>query len=118
MRGVSLSGGRSEAGGEEKEEDQLPIPPWLAILYVVSMLALTVLNVYWFGRMVRTVMSRFEGNGTGNEQGKRKVHVKEDANRGKGEKNREKEIQKTLPEEKKKNETGSKEITESLTKPK
>ena len=82
LRGVSSSGfsssdGGKGAGGEggqrategegAKENEQLPIPPWLALLYVISMLALSVLNIYWFGRMVRTVMSRFEG-GQGKKQ--------------------------------------------------
>lgn len=118
VRGVSLSGGRGEAGGEAKEEEQLPIPPWLALLYVTSMLALSVLNVYWFERMVETVMSRFEGNGSGKEQGKRKGDVKKDASRGKGQKHREKDLKKILPEEKRKNGSGSKEIIESTTKSK
>ena len=38
----------------------LPVPPWLAMVYVVSNTTLSVLNVYWFGRMVTTLRKRFE----------------------------------------------------------
>lgn len=38
----------------------LPVPPWLAIAYVVSNTTLSVLNFYWFGRMIETLMKRFE----------------------------------------------------------
>lgn len=98
LREVSSSG----------DEGQLPIPPWLALLYVTSMLALSVLNMYWFGRMVSTVMSRFEGKGSGKEQIKNSEEVKKDANGGKGKKNGEKDTQKMLQEEKDENERGSK----------
>lgn len=39
----------------------LPVPPWLAAVYMVSNTTLSVLNFYWFGRMVKTVRRRFEG---------------------------------------------------------
>lgn len=38
----------------------LPVPPWLAIAYVVSNTTLSVLNFYWFGRMITTLRKRFE----------------------------------------------------------
>ena len=38
----------------------LPVPPWLAMAYVVSNTTLSVLNFYWFGRMIQTLMKRFE----------------------------------------------------------
>lgn len=41
----------------------LPVPPWLAAAYVVSNTTLSVLNFYWFGRMVKTVRRRFEKPG-------------------------------------------------------
>lgn len=39
---------------------ELPVPPWLALLYLISIMALSVLNVYWFARMIQTVKTRFE----------------------------------------------------------
>ncbi len=38
----------------------LPVPPWLAIAYVISNTTLSVLNFYWFGKMVQALMKRFE----------------------------------------------------------
>lgn len=38
----------------------LPVPPWLAIAYVVSNTTLSVLNFYWFGKMIQALMKRFE----------------------------------------------------------
>ncbi|CAF9930016.1 hypothetical protein IMSHALPRED_008067 [Imshaugia aleurites] len=38
----------------------LPVPPWLALAYVVSNTTLSVLNFYWFGRMITTLRKRFE----------------------------------------------------------
>ncbi|CAD6573002.1 MAG: hypothetical protein ASARMPRED_005823 [Alectoria sarmentosa] len=38
----------------------LPVPPWLAVAYVVSNTMLSVLNFYWFGRMITTLRKRFE----------------------------------------------------------
>lgn len=45
----------------------LPVPPWLALAYVVANTTLSGLNFYWFGRMIKTVRGRFskdqmEGN--------------------------------------------------------
>ena len=37
-----------------------PVPPWLAVAYVVSNTVLNVLNFYWFGRMVTTIKKRFD----------------------------------------------------------
>ncbi|MCJ1281914.1 hypothetical protein MMC26_001237 [Xylographa opegraphella] len=39
---------------------ELPVPRWLALAYLASNTVLSVLNVYWFGRMVRTVRARFQ----------------------------------------------------------
>ena len=33
----------------------LPVPPWLAVAYVVCNTTLSALNFYWFGKMVRMV---------------------------------------------------------------
>ncbi|MCJ1400314.1 hypothetical protein MMC11_003519 [Xylographa trunciseda] len=38
---------------------ELPVPRWLALAYLASNTVLSVLNVYWFGRMVQTVRARF-----------------------------------------------------------
>ncbi len=45
----------------------LPVPPWLAVAYVVSNTTLSVLNFYWFGRMVTTVRNRFEKPSDGDD---------------------------------------------------
>lgn len=42
-----------------RNPEELPVPPWLAFLYLISIMALSVLNVHWFVRMIQTVMSRF-----------------------------------------------------------
>ena len=39
----------------------LPVPPWLAGVYVLACATLTGLNVVWFGKMVKALMARFEG---------------------------------------------------------
>ncbi|MCJ1464318.1 hypothetical protein MMC07_002931 [Pseudocyphellaria aurata] len=39
---------------------ELPVPPWLALSYLASTTVLSVLNIYWFGRMIKTIRSRFE----------------------------------------------------------
>jgi len=38
----------------------LPVPPWLAIAYVVSNTTLSVLNFFWFGKMIQALMKRFQ----------------------------------------------------------
>ena len=38
----------------------LPVPPWLAIAYVISNTTLSTLNFYWFGKMIQALMKRFE----------------------------------------------------------
>ncbi len=48
----------------------LPVPPWLALLYVGATATLSGLNVYWFGRMVKTLRARFEPAKDGNGDGK------------------------------------------------
>ncbi|MCJ1471928.1 hypothetical protein MMC13_000569 [Lambiella insularis] len=40
--------------------DGLPVPHWLAAAYIASNTILSVLNVFWFGRMIKTVRSRFQ----------------------------------------------------------
>lgn len=42
-----------------KTPGELPVPPWLALSYLASTIVLGVLNFYWFGRMIKTVSSRF-----------------------------------------------------------
>ncbi|KAL8727857.1 MAG: hypothetical protein Q9181_005549 [Wetmoreana brouardii] len=39
---------------------ELPVPIWLAGAYLVSTLALSCLNFYWFGQMIQAVTKRFE----------------------------------------------------------
>lgn len=46
-----------------KTPGELPVPPWLAIAYVVSNTTLSVLNFYWFGKMIQALMKRFEKPG-------------------------------------------------------
>lgn len=41
----------------------LPVPPWLAIVYVAANTTLSGLNFWWFGRMIKTLRARFEDNG-------------------------------------------------------
>lgn len=43
-----------------KNPGELPVPKWLAVGYVVSTTALSVLNFYWFGKMIEAVAKRFE----------------------------------------------------------
>lgn len=38
----------------------LPVPPWLAVAYVVSNTTLSVLNFYWFGKMITSLRKRFK----------------------------------------------------------
>ena len=38
----------------------LPVPPWLAIAYVISNTTLSTLNFYWFRKMIQALMKRFE----------------------------------------------------------
>lgn len=45
--------------------DGLPVPPWLALTYVLANTTLTGLNCYWFGLMIKSVMGRFDKNGKG-----------------------------------------------------
>ena len=46
----------------------LPVPPWLAAIYVLASATLTGLNVVWFGKMIQTLMARFEKNDKQNEK--------------------------------------------------
>lgn len=45
-----------------------PVPPWLAVAYVVSNTVLSGLNFYWFGRMISTVKKRFHKPETESEK--------------------------------------------------
>ena len=38
----------------------LPVPPWLALAYVVANTTLSGLNFWWFSRMIKTVKARFD----------------------------------------------------------
>ena len=38
----------------------LPVPPWLAAVYVLASATLTGLNLVWFGKMVQALMARFD----------------------------------------------------------
>ncbi|KAI9723874.1 MAG: hypothetical protein M1828_003993 [Chrysothrix sp. TS-e1954] len=37
-----------------------PVPTWLAVMYLTANCTLTLLNVYWFGKMIETIRARFE----------------------------------------------------------
>ena len=37
----------------------LPVPPWLALVYVAANTTLSGLNIWWFGRMIKTLRARF-----------------------------------------------------------
>ena len=39
---------------------ELPVPNWLAVGYIVSTTALSILNFYWFGKMIQAVAKRFD----------------------------------------------------------
>lgn len=39
----------------------LPVPPWLAAIYVLASATLTGLNVVWFGKMIQALIARFKG---------------------------------------------------------
>ena len=39
---------------------ELPVPPWLALAYLVANTMLSGLNFWWFSRMIVTVRKRFE----------------------------------------------------------
>ena len=38
----------------------LPVPLWLALVYVAANATLSALNVFWFGKMIRTLRARFK----------------------------------------------------------
>lgn len=48
----------------------LPVPPWLAIAYVFSNTTLSVLNFYWFGKMVQALMKKFRNPGDNDDKKK------------------------------------------------
>ncbi|KAL9608978.1 MAG: hypothetical protein Q9167_006210 [Letrouitia subvulpina] len=39
---------------------KLPVPTWLALSYLASSCVLSLLNFYWFGKMIQAVLKRFE----------------------------------------------------------
>ena len=39
---------------------ELPVPTWLAMSYLGANTVLSVLNFYWFGRMIQVLKSRFD----------------------------------------------------------
>lgn len=43
-----------------KTPGELPVPPWLALAYVLANTILSGLNFWWFSRMVVTVRKRFQ----------------------------------------------------------
>lgn len=43
-----------------KTPGELPVPPWLALAYLVANTMLSGLNFWWFSRMIVTVRKRFE----------------------------------------------------------
>ena len=53
-----------------KQPEELPVPQWLALVYLGSMTLLSGLNFYWFGQMIQTVTRRFQKPKT--ETGKKK----------------------------------------------
>ena len=46
----------------------LPVPPWLALVYVAANTTLSGLNLWWFGRMIKTLRARFEDKETEKEE--------------------------------------------------
>ena len=38
----------------------LPVPPWLALSYMLASATLTGLNVFWFWKMIQALMARFD----------------------------------------------------------
>ena len=42
----------------------LPVPPWLAGVYMLASAMLTGLNVVWFGKMIKALLARFEEDET------------------------------------------------------
>jgi hypothetical protein len=52
------------------EQGRPQLPMWLVVLYLGSNTVLNFLNVYWFGKMVRTVRKRFSPRAEGAESEK------------------------------------------------
>ena len=48
----------------------LPVPPWLAAIYMLASANLTWLNVVWFRKMIQTLIARFEKDGSTKKGGK------------------------------------------------
>ena len=56
-------------------EEGVPVPLWLALVYLGSNAVLNSLNYYWFGRMVNTVRKRFTPPGGGKKKEGKGVKV-------------------------------------------
>ena len=56
-----------------KTPGELPIPPWLAVAYLASTTMLGFLNIYWFGRMIKNVSSRFDKSKSNIDEKKKEI---------------------------------------------
>lgn len=52
--------GLSSKGEVMRYAGNKDVPLWLAALYIISNSTLTLLNVYWFGKMIETIRKRFD----------------------------------------------------------
>jgi len=55
--------------------DAVPVPLWLALVYVGANLTLNTLNVYWFFKMIKAVQKRFVPADEKKQEGAEKVPV-------------------------------------------
>ena len=46
----------------------LPVPAWLAGVYVLASCTLTGLNIVWFGKMIKALLARFDQPGDAKKQ--------------------------------------------------
>ena len=46
----------------------LPVPPWLAGVYMLASATLTGLNVVWFGKMIQALVARFDNKESATEK--------------------------------------------------
>ena len=56
-------------------EEGVPVPLWLALVYLGSNAVLNSLNYYWFGRMIDTVRKRFAPPGSEKKKGRKGVKI-------------------------------------------
>lgn len=90
MAGTNLVAGMGFGLGVGDEGVVRPteIPWWLAATYLGSNITLTALNVFWFGKMIETIRSRFEpplgtkGTGPKRHVKGKEVEIKKEAGRG------------------------------------